>query len=571
MKRILILLNLVAGLTAANAQTTGSIGVYTGANSTNSLFSTSTTGNLYSRTLSIYTAAEIAAAGGMAGNIVSLDWDKRGTGEYTSNNGQLKVFIKSTSASTWSAVPSWDTEALTATQVFSSTTYSFPTGTGWMNLPLQNSFQWNGTDNIIVMAEFYRPSPVTGGSIDWGRSSDAGANATRVGSTSLSALVMLINANRPLLRLTFQNTPIAPVTDVTVSTQGSVPAAITTNAGTLQMEASVTPSSASQNVTWSVAPVTGSATISASGLITATGNGTVWASATSVQNPAISDSMLVTISGQLVPVTGIDVTTQGAVPSTINGPGGTLQLNATILPSTANQSVTWSIVPQTGTATIAATGLVTAQTDGNVWAKATSVQDNTFSDSILVVISNQTAPVTAVNVSTQNGAPAMIDVNAGTLQLVATVLPANADQNVAWSITAGSGSATISSMGLVTAQTNGNVWAKAISTENNNISDSIQITITGQGVGIRNTINDEKLEIYPNPVTTGAIHIKLAPGFTANKQINYRVVDVTGKTMVQGDIKHDRSVIEVSNWPVGSYFLKLEGEEIKTQRTVIVK
>ncbi|MDE1191966.1 MAG: Ig-like domain-containing protein [Arachidicoccus sp.] len=78
--------------------------------------------------------------------------------------------------------------------------------------------------------------------------------------------------------------------------------------------------------------------------------------------------------------------TKDNVPAFITSNSGTLQLIATVYPLDASQQVTWSIIPTTGSATIDANGLVTAVSGGNVWAKATSVQDNTKSDSILINI-----------------------------------------------------------------------------------------------------------------------------------------------------------------------------------------
>ncbi len=88
---------------------------------------------------------------------------------------------------------------------------------------------------------------------------------------------------------------------------------------------------------------------------------------------------------------GLTVTTLGSVPATITTNGGTLQMVATVFPATANQSVTWSIVPGTGTASISATGLVTAITNGTAYAKAAAVQDNTVKDSLLITMTGQTA------------------------------------------------------------------------------------------------------------------------------------------------------------------------------------
>jgi hypothetical protein len=171
-----------------------------------------------------------------------------------------------------------------------------------------------------------------------------------------------------------------------------VVATIATNAGTLQMTAAVYPATISQDVTWSIIPGTGTATINTSGLVTAQGNGTVWAKAISMQTPTKSDSMLITISNQVTPPIAIDsivVRPLNNTAPTINTFAGTLQLEAIIYPNTANQNVTWSTIPVAGVATINASGLLTAQQNGSVWVRATSVGDITKSDSIQISITNQ--------------------------------------------------------------------------------------------------------------------------------------------------------------------------------------
>lgn len=95
----------------------------------------------------------------------------------------------------------------------------------------------------------------------------------------------------------------------------------------------------------------------------------------------------------LSPQSAITVTTQDNVPAIINTPSGTLQMVATITPSSANQNVTWSIIPVSGSAAINNSGLVTAVSDGTVYAKGTSVADHSKSDSVLITISNQTTGI----------------------------------------------------------------------------------------------------------------------------------------------------------------------------------
>src|SRR5690606_21829523 len=139
---------------SGSAQTI-TIGTQTGAASTNALLSTSTTGNLYSKTISIYTAAAINAAGGYPGMITKLRWNKQGTGEYTFGDAMLVVHLKHVTNSTWPGTPTnWTNEVAGATQVFSTNTWSMPTGTGWVEIVLNTPFTWNGTDNLAVFVDF---------------------------------------------------------------------------------------------------------------------------------------------------------------------------------------------------------------------------------------------------------------------------------------------------------------------------------------------------------------------------------------------------------------------------------
>ena len=73
-----------------------------------------------------------------------------------------------------------------------------------------------------------------------------------------------------------------------------------------------------------------------------------------------------------VPVTSVTVTSTGNV-NQITTQGGTLQMLADVQPDNAtDKSVTWSISPPTGVATISANGLLTAVSNGVVKVRATA-------------------------------------------------------------------------------------------------------------------------------------------------------------------------------------------------------
>jgi len=187
-----------------------------------------------------------------------------------------------------------------------------------------------------------------------------------------------------LEELTSENIP----TSVEIATLNNVPAAITVNEGTLSLSASILPATASQNVTWSLANGTGTATISPAGIVKAATNGTVTAKAVSNDNPTVFDELEITISNQFA-VAEVIVSTQNNAATTITTNGGTLQLAASISPLQANQAVTWTIANTPGQGTISASGLVTAINNGTVVAKATSVSNPTLFGEITITISNQ--------------------------------------------------------------------------------------------------------------------------------------------------------------------------------------
>jgi len=207
----LSLLLLTGILPTAQSQTpvTVTIGNGTSAASTNSLLSTSTTTNRYARTISIYSAAELTAAGAVAGNIVSIAWFKGGTGELTSPDSQLSVYMKSTAATLLAVNPvNWATEVAGATTVYSNNTLSLPTGTGYKTFTLTTPFVWNGTSNVEVLVDWYRTGTPTA-DITWQYTAvgTTGIHATQVNSVAIPTVRFA--ANRPNTQFVISQSALA--------------------------------------------------------------------------------------------------------------------------------------------------------------------------------------------------------------------------------------------------------------------------------------------------------------------------------------------------------------------------
>jgi uncharacterized protein YjdB len=276
------------------------------------------------------------------------------------------------------------------------------------------------------------------------------------------------------------------VTSITVTGAGGA-TTISVNQGTLQLAAAILPVDATnKNVTWSVTNNTGKATINSAGLLTASANGTVTARATARDGSGIYGILVITISNQAVPVTGITVTGSGSA-TTISTDNGTLQLIAAILPSDAtNKTVTWSISGGSDKASINSTGLVTALNNGTAIARATANDGSGVFGTLTITITNQTILVSGITV-TGAGSASAITTDNGKLQLSAAILPADAsNKSVTWSISSGTDKASISSTGLVTALDNGTATARATAIDGSGVFGTLTITISNQVIPVTN-------------------------------------------------------------------------------------
>lgn len=159
--------------------------------------------------------------------------------------------------------------------------------------------------------------------------------------------------------------------------------------------------------------------------------------------------------------------------------------------------------------------------------------------------------VTSIGVQGQGGS-ATISTQGGTLQMEAHVLPTYADDDTyTWSVTNGTGSASINTAGLLTAATNGTVTVTATTNDASGVTGSTVITISNQSsVGINEKTNISSLSIYPNPVNSQLT-------INSNAKIEtIEIIDIMGKTIKT--ITSSSNTIDVSHLTRGVYFLQMQ-------------
>lgn len=196
---------------------------------------------------------------------------------------------------------------------------------------------------------------------------------------------------------------------------------------------------------------------------------TVTITVTSVENPAVSDVLTITVRPAAIGIVLAPSTTQYI---DFTAGEGSLQLSAAVEPEGALQSLEWMSSDES-VATVDNSGLITAHKFGvsTITAKALDSSDVQASLSVHVVI-----PVTQVMI-----APVDHLIAGDTHLLETTVAPANASEpEILWEVTQGAAVSSITPEGLlsvldITARTVITVRASACS--NPALSDTISITV----------------------------------------------------------------------------------------------
>ena len=233
------------------------------------------------------------------------------------------------------------------------------------------------TDNgTLQLTAAITPEDATDQSVVWEVDDDTKATISESGLlTALGngTVLVKVTANGGTdVTNTFQvviSGQIIDVESVAISSAGDA-TTISTDDGTLQLTATVSPENATdKTVSWSVDDES-KATISNTGLLTALDNGSVVVTATANGGVDIKSTFNVTISGQIILVNSIVISSAGDATSVMSGEQ--LQLSALVGPENAtDKSISWSSEDEL-VATVNAEGLVTGISGGTIMITATA-------------------------------------------------------------------------------------------------------------------------------------------------------------------------------------------------------
>jgi len=168
------------------------------------------------------------------------------------------------------------------------------------------------------------------------------------------------------------------------------------------------------------------------------------------------------------------------------------------------------------------------------------------------VYASGTIPVNSIKISGSS----FINIDKGTLQLTASVLPLNATvKSVIWSVADGTGQAAISQSGLVTAQKNGTVTVWATANDGSGIQGSMQITISNQtslGDGDEKPQSETPVSIA---ISTNEIKLKLNDLSFINSKAS--LYNLQGVLIANKTLSREGATFDVSKIAPGIYSVLL--------------
>ena len=393
---------------------------------------------------------------------------------------------------------------------------------------------------------------------------------------------------------------------------------ISTNGGTLQMKANISPENASNDqLSWNIVDrngnkVTGIASVDSNGLVTAISNTEsddpiyVVAKATDGSG-AISNQYEIKITNQTAKVNSIIINSSSRY--LVIKDGGELQLTATDNNDKEVQ-VKWT-VDDSSKAEISSTGLLKGISQGNVTVRATYDNGDGNIETAKMTF-KVIQPVTQVDIAAENESALAINTQGGSLKLIAKLFGENGtvatNHEVRWAIDTdnSTGEATINELtGKITAIRNGEV--KVIATPRDiykigesEITGSVIINISNQEVPVnRITLYREddgnkteftdsnNLEVYLGGTTTKAQVVLSAKTFAKRNEDTPDIQKVEwsfedGSTQIKSakiekiDDADDPNKIRLNVSKPGKITIKAKvtntsGSQVVESRTITVK
>ncbi|MDT8402594.1 MAG: Ig-like domain-containing protein [Bacteroidales bacterium] len=183
-------------------------------------------------------------------------------------------------------------------------------------------------------------------------------------------------------------------------------------------------------------------------------------------------------------------------------------------------------------------------------------------------VTSSVIPVENITVSGAGGS-STISTDGGTLQLTANVSPTNAtNKTVTWSISNGTGEATISSSGLVIAVADGTVTARATANDGSGVYGELVISISNQIVPVADIVVSGAGGSSTISTLNGTLQlsVNISPTKATDKTVTWSISSVTG----EATISSTGLVTAVSNGTVIARATANDGSGVYGELTITI-
>ena len=356
------------------------------------------------------------------------------------------------------------------------------------------------------------PSNATNKAVKWSSSNTNVATVASDGTVKLknagTATITCTSVDKPAVKATCSVTVNQSVTGISMNTPSI--SRYSDNMGTVQLNATVSPSNAANKaLTWSSSN-NNVATVSSSGLVTLKGVGTAVITCASVSNPSVIARCNVNV---MQAVTGISLNT-----TSVNGYSyakQTATLQPTVSPSNAaNKAVTWS-TSDPSVVTVSGDGILSFKGVGTATITCTSVSQPYVKTTCAVTV-RQSVTELALD---RDSISRWSDDPDKTVQLNVTVIPDNAaDKSLVWS-SSDTSVATVSNTGLVTLKKSGTATISCQSVSNPNVVAKCAVTIWQAVEGL--ALDKTTVERTKDEPGTVKLNVTVSPSNAFNKNVTW--------------------------------------------------
>lgn len=205
---------------------------------------------------------------------------------------------------------------------------------------------------------------------------------------------------------------------------------------------------------------------------------------------------------------------------------GTVQLNATVVPSDAeNKDITWSS-SDTSMVTVSDTGMVTALSEGTVTITVTTT-DGGFTAAVVITVTHETERIAVSSVKIDQSDLELIVDRTG--QMTSTVLPSNAeDKSVTWS-SSDTDIATVTNSGRLTAIAVGNTTI-TVTTTDGSYTDTCNVKIIPQPVAVSSvSLDNSNISLVTDE--TEQLNATVLPSNATEKSVLWSSGDISIATV----------------------------------------